>query len=259
MNREIKPSDFYTIVKHYGMTNEELSFLEKKYNIPFGIFTYPTDYDHFKEYFRIRDIISGLNNNLNIYNYLVNLSESELKNLIYTFKLRIYNDESKKEILQAMNNQVLIKISPEYDISEFLHINKTSIIYTLNDYIISYWTTIRLTSVEKKYINLFKLYIFNKLQNTPYEDICAECSKFSCAEDDELLSRINTVTYDYTLNILTSYKNTLLSTNDSDLSIINNVYILFVENNLNIILNYYNSEMFDHFKLVNCYELNKDY
>ena len=259
MNREIKPSDFYKVVKHYGMTNEELLFLEKKYNIPMYVFTFPTDYEHFKEYFRIRDIISDLDNNLNIYNYLVNLSESELQNLIYTFKLQIYNSESKKEILQAMNNQVLIKISPEYDISEFLHINKTSIIYTLNDYFISYWTTIGLTSLEKKYINLFKLYIFNKLQNAPYEDICIDCSKFSCAEDDELLSRIDTVTYEYTINAIESYKNKLLIKNDIDLSIIDTVYILFVENNLRLILNYYNTEMFDHFKLVNCYVLNKDY
>ena len=49
MNREIKPSDFYKVVNHYGMTNEELLYLEKKYNIPMYVFTFPTDYEHFKE------------------------------------------------------------------------------------------------------------------------------------------------------------------------------------------------------------------
>lgn len=222
-----------------------------KYDIPYSRVIFP-GYEHAFKYLKILYTITQLNDRLQIYNYLVNLSNKELIEFCQIINVLFYNNAdmslNKHRTLYSIND-FLIDINPYYSILEFIksHTVPNIIFRELNNVLNRIYSGIRFKKQERYFLDIFKDYVYGKLNDSSYEDICTDCYKYKSSS--ELLYHINVVTLEYMkkeLNLFYLSNNQWLDNEDYT-----NMYTIFIENNLVQILKYYNNEMFNHFAIVN--------
>ena len=220
-----------------------------KYNIPYSRIIFP-GYEHAFKYLKILYTITQLNDRLKIYNYLVNLSNAELIEFCRIINVPTIAGDitlNKNSTLYYIND-FLININSEYSILEFIksHTVPNIIFREINNVLNLICSNVKFTQQERYFLDIFKKYVYGRLNDSSYEDICTDCHTYTSSS--ELLYHINVVTLEYMKEDLKLFY--LSNSQWLDNKAYFNMYYIFIENNLVQILKYYNNEMFDHFAML---------
>ena len=188
-------------------------------------------------------------------------------------RLRIYNslaslsNDELIEFCTSLNIKIPVNINFKINRKKCLkYINKYCLSFNIKNFIISKIFTIKLkklksliqkqfshitfTKSEKHIFEYFMDYTYDLLNTSLYEDICSDCNKFLCTDLNNLKNHISEITYNYCIEKLNILYNTINKSNKED---VNTIFTLFKTDVLHFILIYYNIEIYEHFKLVNCY------